>query len=460
MPWKVNRNRLLSLLINDFKARGLVYLRGLKHELRPGTDVDLPFRQCSPFLYCTGLEEENDAHLVLDLDAKTSHLFLSVLSEDDIVWVGQQKPLTAYEGFDSVKASTELDAFISSRKPEIVHCLPSALCPHVAKEKTKSDVIDEALTRARMVKSNEELELMRRANKVSSETHRSLMQFCRSQEFAKNPSELTLMAHWYSQCMKNGLMVQAYLPIVGYGPHAAILHYKENNAPIPANGDNFLLVDAGAELHGYASDITRTYPVSGKFSERQRNIYQLVLDAQMAVLEKIRAGVEYETLHRLATEIICRGLLKCGILQHPSWTTSPDTAVSELCWTHYVTAVFFPHGLGHLIGLDVHDVGGYPKGIERIQKPGIRYLRLRRVLEPGFVVTIEPGCYFVDALIDKALKDPVQSKFINAQVLEQYRPLGGVRIEDCVVVTETGHENLTSAPKTIPDIEAVMAAAK
>jgi Xaa-Pro dipeptidase len=152
-------------------------------------------------------------------------------------------------------------------------------------------------------------------------------------------------------------------------------------------------------------------------------------------------------MHRLATRVILDGLLKAQLVQGDV----------ETLLANHIPALFFPHGLGHLIGIDVHDVGGYPPGVPRIQEPGIKYLRMRRVLEPGMVVTVEPGVYFVDAILDPAIADPVLSKFLNVPLINRFRSVGGVRIEDDVLITETGSENLTGwIPKSVADIEKVM----
>jgi Xaa-Pro dipeptidase len=144
--------------------------------------------------------------------------------------------------------------------------------------------------------------------------------------------------------------------------------------------------------------------------------------------------------------VIAEELTKIGIIQGP---------LDEVL-KHHIPALFMPHGLGHLMGLDTHDVGGYPKGVERIQEPGIKSLRTGRVLEAGMVLTVEPGVYFIDSLLSKAIVDPVQSKYINVKKLEEFKGFGGVRLEDDVVVTANGIENLTKCPRTVEEIEAVM----
>lgn len=317
---------------------------------------------------------------------------------------------------------------------------------------------------------------MRKANRISSEAHQELMRYVKqhiSQRKQLPPSEIDrigereVTSHWYALTHKQNCAFQAYLPIVAYGPHAATLHYNRNDGLIPASGSSFLLVDAGAEYGGYASDITRTYPIRGRFETvQQKLLYESVLKVQMAVLDGIRPGVAWEDLHRLAVEILGQSLIDMGILKLNGST------LNDLCWKKFIVQRFLPHGLGHLIGMDVHDVGGYPTGVERIQEPGIRYLRMRRKLQKGllqcslvlsdccylgYVVTVEPGCYFIDVLLEAIRKDPSQAPHVDFKVVEEYKPLGGVRIEDCVVVTDSGYENLTSAPKTIEEIEKVMA---
>ena len=142
-----------------------------------------------------------------------------------------------------------------------------------------------------------------------------------------------------------------------------------------------------------ASDITRTYPAGGRFSDEFKVIYEIVLKSQLAVLEKLKEGVKGEDMHRLSTDVILKGLIDAEIVQ------GPEKGLKE----NHIAALFFPHGLGHLIGIDVHDCGGYPKGVERINEPGIKYLRMRRTLKESMVVTVEPGLYFVDAILEPAI---------------------------------------------------------
>ncbi|MBN3290795.1 PEPD dipeptidase, partial [Polypterus senegalus] len=207
------------------------------------------------------------------------------------------------------------------------------------------------------------------------------------------------------------------------------------------------LFDMGGEYYCYSSDITCTFPANGSFTTDQRAIYEAVLKSSRAVMAAIKPGVSWPDMHRLADRIHLEELTKIGILQGN---------VDEMVKVH-LGAIFMPHGLGHLLGIDVHDVGGYPEGVERINLPGLKNLRTARLLQERMVLTIEPGIYFIDHVLDKALADPAQSCFIKNEVLQRFRGFGGVRIEDDIAVTSTGMELLTCVPRTVEEIEAFMA---
>lgn len=207
------------------------------------------------------------------------------------------------------------------------------------------------------------------------------------------------------------------------------------------------LFDMGGEYYCFSSDITCSFPANGKFTEKQKAIYEAVLRSCRAVMSAMKPGVWWPDMHRLADRIHLEELARIGIL---------SGSVDAMLQAH-LGAVFMPHGLGHFLGIDVHDVGGYPEGVERIDEPGLRSLRTARHLEPGMVLTVEPGIYFIDHLLDEALADPARSCFFNRDVLQHYRGFGGVRIEEDVVVTDSGTELLTCVPRTVEEIEACMA---
>lgn len=196
----------------------------------------------------------------------------------------------------------------------------------------------------------------------------------------------------------------------------------------------------GANYFGYAADITCTFPANGKFTPDQKLIYEAVLKANLAVASAAKPGVSWVAMHLLANRTLLEELKAGGLLKGN---------VDEMV-TAGLGGIFQPHGLGHLLGLDVHDVGGYLRGNpERPNTPrGVEKLRTARVLQARLVLTIEPGCYFVDPLLDEALADPILSKFLVPEAIARFRGFGGVRIEDDVLITDTGVENLTKVPRT------------
>ena len=305
----------------------------------------------------------------------------------------------------------------------------------------------QCLSTARVTKSDNEIATMRYCALVASNAHVEVMRMAKEGMF-----EYELEAKFLYEIYRNGgCRRAAYNSICACGPNGAILHYGHANAPNDRqlSVTDMALLDMGAEYHGYVSDITCSFPISGTFSDDQKIIYQCVLNAQRAVLDLMKPGVEWPQCHMIAEREILRGLLDAGILVNG---TIEDFIECNL------GAIFFPHGLGHLIGCDTHDVGGYIEGTPaRNSRPGLNKLRTARILEPDMILTNEPGCYFIDALLDKAIENPLTSKYINKEVLERFRGFGGVRLEDVVRVTADGVENLTVCPRAIEEVEAVKA---
>jgi Xaa-Pro dipeptidase len=243
----------------------------------------------------------------------------------------------------------------------------------------------------------------------------------------------------------------AYTCICGAGPNGAILHYGHAGRPNDrylVDGDQMVL-DMGAEYSGYTTDLTRSYPINGKFSDDQKMIHNAVYAAQQAVYAAMKPGVQWTDMHRLSERVILQHLLNAGLLQNGT--------VDEMMAVN-VASYFMPHGLGHLLGMNVHDVGGYPNGQSRSSEPGLCWVRCGRKLEQGMVLTVEPGIYFNEPWVRKALKNDQVKKFINEDVLNRFWNFGGCRLEDDIVVTENGCENLSGAwPTSVQEIEAVMA---
>ena len=276
--------------------------------------------------------------------------------------------------------------------------------------------LDHLLHDMRLYKSAAEVKVMREAAAISARAHVRAMQACRA-----GLHEYSLEAELDYEFRKGGAKMPAYGSIVAAGRNGCILHYQENDAPLK-NGD-LVLIDAGCEIDCYASDITRTFPVSGTFSPEQKAIYELVLKAQMAAFEEIAPGKHWNHAHEATVQVITEGLVALGLLVGEV----PDLIESE------AYKAFYMHRAGHWLGMDVHDVGDYKVGGQW------------RVLEPGMTLTVEPGIYI---------------SADNMHVAKKWRGIG-IRIEDDVVVTKHGCEVLTAGvPKTVAEIEALMAAAR
>lgn len=261
-----------------------------------------------------------------------------------------------------------------------------------------------------------------------------------------------------------GCRNMGYTAICACGPNPAVLHYGHAGAPNDRviREEDMLLLDMGAEYHCYGSDITCSYPASGKFTERQAKVYEGVLNAQRAVFEICRPGTSWVDCHKAAEKEVIKALIGLKVLREVEGVTLDDMVEMRL------GGVFMPHGLGHHIGIDTHDVGGYLEGAKskeknypnRLKGPGLKSLRNLRILEENQCLTVEPGCYFIDYTIDKAIEDDELGKFIDVEVVAEFRGTGGVRLEDVIAITADGFVNYTLAPRGVEEVEAVMAGAK
>lgn len=401
-------------------------------------DVHYPFRQDSDFYYLTGFNEaEALAVFIPGREQGEYILFCREFDATKALWEGAHAGLegaTHHFGADDAFPITDLADILPGmledkqkvfypmgRDPELDH----SLLEWITHIRTKSRMgvgapgelvsIEQMLHEMRLFKSAAELKLMRRAAEVSAAGHIKAMQACKAGLY-EYQIEAELVHHFNHE----GLRAVAYPSIVAGGKNACTLHYVENKDKL-RQGD-LLLIDAGAECDHYAADITRTFPIAGKFSEPQKQLYQLVLDAQLAAIEAIKPGVAWNIPHEIAVEVLTRGLVALGLLKG---------RVKKLIKDEKYKA-FYMHRTGHWLGMDVHDVGDYKINQEW------------RILEPGMVLTVEPGLYI-----------PSDCKTVD----EKWRGIG-IRIEDDVVVTANGSEVLTAGvPKAIEDIEAIMQAA-
>lgn len=408
-------------------------------EVTRSNDTEYSYRQNSDFWYFTGFNEPQALLVLIKSDEHHNHsvLFNRIRDLTAEVWSGRrlgQEAAPAKLGVDRALPWDDIG--------EQLHLLLNGLdvVYHAQGEYGYADqLLFSALEKLRrgfrqnlsapasvtdwrpwvhemrLFKSAEEIEILRQAGKISALAHTRAMQQCRPGMY-----EYQLEGEIHHEFSRHGARFPSYNTIVGSGENGCILHYTENESAM-RDGD-LVLIDAGCEFHGYAGDITRTFPVNGRFTPPQREIYDIVLASLHKALSMFRPGISIHEVNDEVVHIMITGLVDLGIL---------DGNIDEL-FEAQAHRPFFMHGLGHWLGLDVHDVGDYGTPSRD------------RVLEPGMVLTVEPGLYIAP----------------DASVPPQYRGIG-VRIEDDIVITATGHENLTDSVVKDPDaIEALMAAAR
>jgi Xaa-Pro aminopeptidase len=414
-----------------------------------------PYRASSHFLYLVGLAWPG---AVLRLDGDDQRLLLPARDPLDALWHGepeQDEALAACTGL-RVGQRQELAALVRGRGvalPPVLRredALPLARAlDRDVEQLGRDEEIDapllEALIALRLCHDEAALHELRRAAEVSVDAHLTGMRATRA-----GAREHSVVAAMESVFTATGFTT-AYGSIVS--THGEVLHNEAHDHAL-RDGD-LLLADVGAETDtGYAADVTRTWPVSGRFSATQREIYQLVLEAQAAALRALRPGARYRDVHLAAMSALCHGLRDVGILRG-------DPAGLLERGAH---ALFMPHGIGHLLGLDVHDMedlgdrAGYAPGRARAAQFGLSYLRLDRDLAPGMLVTIEPGFYQVPFLLREPERVGLDGSVIDRERLALFADVRGIRIEDDVLVTAGGHELLTARLPKEPDaIEAILA---
>ena len=440
------KNTLLSVAEflqrrNDFIAQmpaNSLALISAGKEVTRSNDTEYPFCQSKHFYYLTGFNEP-DAILVLIKGDESAQSILFSREKDRLqeIWhgrrVGQVQAIEMYK-FDNCFSLDEVDEqllplFIGKAavlicqqeqnqfQQQVLTWLAEIRKAARTGVKAPTTLIDCSglLDEMRLHKSNAELDIMRQVNVISGAAHQRAMQQTQAGKF-----EYQIEAELLHEFATNGARHPAYNSIVAGGDNANILHYTDNDEVL--NDGDLLLIDAGGELAGYAADITRTFPVNGKFNTEQSTLYQLVLDSQILAINDIKPGQTLAELNRIVCVFLTQGLYDLGILKGNLNVLLAQRACKK----------YFIHGLGHWLGLDVHDVGDYHASPQREQL---------RPFVAGMVMTIEPGIYI-----------PSSDKTVD----EKWRGIG-VRIEDNILVTATGFENLTvNAPKTIADIEALM----
>ena len=412
-----------------------------------------PFRASSHFLYFAGLPLNNAA---IRIDSGRLELFIDDPSPATVLWHGEtpkREEIAATIGADAAYPYSELASRTANAATIAVQDLATYQHQYqlLQREVTSANAVQEidlelakAIVTLRLTHDEEALAEMRRAAAVAVAAHKAGMKAtpqAKTEAEVRAAMEGVIIAH---------NMTCAYGSIVTV--HGEVLHNEQYHHSLQP-GD-LLLADVGAETEtGWASDITRTWAISGHFSSTQRDIYDLVLAAHDICIEKIRPGVEYRDIHLLAALMMTQGLVNLGILRG---------SASELVEKD-AHALFFPHGIGHILGLDVHDLedlgdlAGYEAGRQRSDRFGLGYLRLDRPLRSGMVVTIEPGFYQVPAILNDANFRTKYQNVVNWERLAQFSDVRGIRIEDDVLVTETGAEVLTAElPNTAEEIEALV----
>jgi Xaa-Pro aminopeptidase len=459
-----------------FKAETYISRRnGLRKRLKKGLalfpsnhespmnypDNTYHFRQDSNFLYFFGLDQSGITG-VIDFETGEDILFGDDLDLDAIIWMGHQPSMNSLGeqvGIRNMQAGTKLGDFLrdAMRKGRKVHFLPPyrhdtllemadllGMDHSGIRQEASMDLI-RAVIALRSVKEPEEIEEISRAVDITHEIHTTAMKMAHPGIY-----EREIAGRIEGIALGHGSSV-AFPVILSMDGQTLHNHYHGN---LLQEG-RMMVTDAGAEtVNHYAGDITRTVPVGGKFSRRQQEIYEIVLKAETWSIKQIRPGIPYRDIHFGAARIIGGGLKDLGLMKGDI-----DEAVKE--GAH---AMFFPHGLGHMMGLDVHDMEGlgedhvgYSDTIKRSKQFGTAYLRLGKELQRGYVLTVEPGIYFIPALMDKWRSEGKFTSFINYEKAETYRDFGGIRIEDDVLVTETGQRVLGKPiPKTVEEVKETM----
>uniref|UniRef100_A0A8R1DTL1 Xaa-Pro dipeptidase n=1 Tax=Caenorhabditis japonica TaxID=281687 RepID=A0A8R1DTL1_CAEJA len=458
-----NRRRLSQTLQSKVQPNSVVLLKGGVETNRYNTDAaDLPFRQESYFFWTFGVNE-SEFYGVVDVSTGKSTLFAPRLDPSYAIWDGK---INNEEYFKNKYAVDEV--IFNDKTTTIADYLKRLGTKNVyllRAENTDSgntlvepqftgsqdfilntELLYQELAELRVIKTELEVDVLRYASKIASEAHRAAMKHMKPGLYEYQLESLFRHTSYYH----GGCRHLAYTCIAATGCNGSILHYGHANAP----NDKFIkdgdmcLFDMGPEYNCYASDITTSFPANGKFTDKQKVVYNAVLNANLAVLKAAKPGVRWTDMHLLSEKVLLEHLKAAGLV-----TGDIDEAVKAR-----IGAVFMPHGLGHLIGLDVHDCGGYMgDAIPRSTLPGLKSLRTTRTLKENMAITIEPGCYFIDFLLDEALADPVRNVFLVKSEIDKYRGAGGVRIEDDVIIRASGNENLSDLPRTVEEIENFMA---
>ncbi|KAL3468221.1 peptidase M24, structural domain-containing protein [Aspergillus heterothallicus] len=423
---------------------GLIYLAGKATRNWGDSDQQRPFRQRRYFYYLSGVDEA-DCQLTYDIRNDLLTLYVPKISLREAIYMGPTLSVDEAQRRYDIDCARYYDVIRRDlaewvdryNKNAPIYILHSTQAPDIPVEtlKLNDESLLPAMDAAREIKDEYEIRMIRKANQVSGLAHRKILE-----NIHRMSNEGEIEGLFLDISVSHGAKNQAYGIIAGSGPNAAVLHYVKNDEPL--RGRQLVCIDAGAEWNCYASDVTRTIPLGPDWpSEQARNIYAIVEEMQEECIKRVKQGVRYRELNELAHAIAIKGLQRLGILH--------DGSVDEIRQSG-ASAVFFPHGLGHHIGLEVHDVSAQPitaseQANERRYREFVPSMSAP-LLQEGMVITIEPGLYFNKMALQNAQTLSL-SKYINFDKVSEYLSVGGVRIEDDLLVTRTGYDNLTTAPK-------------
>jgi Xaa-Pro aminopeptidase len=445
--------------LRELVGKGVILFLGNKEVAMNYAANNYPFRQDSSFLYYFGLDMPGLAGMI-DCESPIEVLYGSDPTLEDIIWVGKPEPLqekALKAGITKVKPLERLDGdvFRVIAHSREVHYLPPyreqrrlqlAYYDNLKYEevdRNASQALIKAVVEQRSVKDDMEIaELENTMNKVTAPAYAHVGGIIKPGNF-----EYQVAGAFEGFALENNCRL-AYPIICTINGDTLHNHFYGNEL---IDG-KLLLIDGGVEsARRYATDITRTYPVSGKFTSQQKDIYQIVLNAQEESIKAIKPGIPFAEIHKTAATVIAKGLKELGLMKG-----SIEDAVN-----HGAHALFFPHGIGHMIGLDVHDMEdigeeyvGYDDEFKRSEQFGTAYLRMAKRLRKGNVVTVEPGIYFIDPLINKWHSEGRYRDFIDYRAIVKFRESGGIRIEDNIAVTENGYRVIGNPiPKSIEEVE-------
>ena len=457
----IRRRRTLLAKMKEAGQSGLILFVGNAEAPAQYKDNCYKWRQDSSWLYYWGLDEPLMA-AILDIDSGSETLFADDVEIDDIIWMGPQPSVRSKADAVGIAHTAPYGALgqaiaLARKSARKIHFLPPSRyyntlklmellgCQQTGKE--ASEALVKAVISMRLIKEDIEIEAIDAACALGYEMHSvardSIAIGLVEQEIVGKMEGVALAKGW-------GVSFPTILT-----QHGETLHNHGHAAVIEPG--RLMVIDAGVESNEhYASDFTRTYPTSGKFTARQREIYQLVYDCNELAFSLTRPGITYREVHLATARKMLEGLQALGIVKGDL-----DEMVAE-----GIAGLFQPHGLGHNMGLDVHDMEdlgenlvGYDPDQTRATQLGLRSLRMARRLVPGHVITDEPGIYFIPALIEKFKKEGLGKDFVNYAKLEGYYDFGGIRIEDDILVTADGARRL--GPRRLPaspdEVEAAMA---